>query len=249
MARSKRAGIRRVRSPRGFCLTVFGRLPAVSTASSGGHPNMRTLRPKNVDLFPGPARRGRDGSSCRRRPVPRIRDHERAHPRRDGEASSSAASSSCGMGRSPRCRRTRRLDASGRRIDAGGEDCDAQVSSTRIATSYRATRSSGLRSARPKELQAYLDAGFTTVLSAIDPPQLLEARKRGFRKASSRGRGCSPGTMISIGWPRRRRLLRPASVAAGGAPGGPPGGPRMDPARTDPARGLLPRRARTRHSA
>jgi hypothetical protein len=29
-----------------------------------------------------------------------------------------------------------------------------------------------------RELQEFLDAGFTTVLGAIDPPQLIEARKR-----------------------------------------------------------------------
>ena len=30
----------------------------------------------------------------------------------------------------------------------------------------------------PAQLQEFLDAGFTTVLSAIDPPQINEARKR-----------------------------------------------------------------------
>jgi imidazolonepropionase-like amidohydrolase len=68
------------------------------------------------------------------------------------------------------------------------------------------------------QMQEFLDAGFTTVLSAIDAPQILEARQQ-----------------IAAGTMRGPRLFAGAFVpVAGAAPGaGPPAG---DPARTDPAR-------------
>ncbi|MCX7035148.1 MAG: amidohydrolase family protein [Proteobacteria bacterium] len=75
-----------------------------------------------------------------------------------------------------------------------------------------------------RELQQFLDAGFTTVLGAIDPPQLLEARKR-IDAGTLKGPRLFVGTMVPL---------------AGFAP--PPPGPRpafTDPARTDPARAPL----------
>jgi enamidase len=70
------------------------------------------------------------------------------------------------------------------------------------------------------QLQEFLDAGFTTVLSAIDAPQILEARKR-VADGDLQGPRLFAGTIVPL---------------AGAAPGGASGGPRGDPARTDPAR-------------
>jgi imidazolonepropionase-like amidohydrolase len=69
------------------------------------------------------------------------------------------------------------------------------------------------------QMQEFLDAGFTTVLSPIDPPQVLEVRKR-------IADGAMPGP----------RLFAAAFLPVAGAiPGaGAPAG--EDPARTDPAR-------------
>src|SRR5215831_1287425 len=72
----------------------------------------------------------------------------------------------------------------------------------------------------PKQLQEFLDAGFTTVLAAIDPPQAIEARKR-----------------IDAGQMKGPRLYVGSFLPVAGATGPPPNG---DPARTDPARGALP---------
>jgi imidazolonepropionase-like amidohydrolase len=75
-----------------------------------------------------------------------------------------------------------------------------------------------------RQLQQFLDAGFTTVLGAIDPPQLLEARKR-IDAGTLKGPRLFVGTMVPL---------------AGFGP--PPPGPRpafTDPARTDPARAPL----------
>jgi imidazolonepropionase-like amidohydrolase len=72
----------------------------------------------------------------------------------------------------------------------------------------------------PKQLQEFLDAGFTTVLCAIDPVQAIEARKR-----------------IEAGQIKGPRLYVGAFLPVAGATGPPPNG---DPARTDPARDPLP---------
>ena len=72
----------------------------------------------------------------------------------------------------------------------------------------------------PQQLQAFLDAGFTTVLAAIDPPQAIEARKR-----------------IDAGQMKGPRLYVGTFLPLAGATGPPPNG---DPARTDPARGPYP---------
>jgi imidazolonepropionase-like amidohydrolase len=73
----------------------------------------------------------------------------------------------------------------------------------------------------PQQMQEFLDAGFTTVLAAIDPPPAIEAKKR-IDAGTMKGPRLYVGTILP--------------VAGGGAP--PPGG--GDPARTDPARGPLP---------
>ena len=72
----------------------------------------------------------------------------------------------------------------------------------------------------PQQLQEFLDAGFTTVLAAIDPPQAIEARKR-----------------IEAGQMKGPRLYVGVFLPVAGATGPPPNG---DPARTDPARGPFP---------
>lgn len=71
-----------------------------------------------------------------------------------------------------------------------------------------------------QQMQEFLQAGFTTVLCAIDPAQAIEARKR-----------------IAAGQMKGPRLYVGAFLPVAGAAGPPPNG---DPARTDPARGPLP---------
>jgi imidazolonepropionase-like amidohydrolase len=72
----------------------------------------------------------------------------------------------------------------------------------------------------PQQMQDFLEAGFTTVLCAIDPTQAIEARKR-----------------IEAGQMKGPRLYVGAFMPVAGATGPPPKG---DPARTDPARGPVP---------
>jgi len=71
-----------------------------------------------------------------------------------------------------------------------------------------------------QQFQEFLEAGFTTVLAAIDPPQVIEARKR-----------------IEAGQMKGPRLYVGTFIPVAGPTGPPPNG---DPARTDPARGPLP---------
>jgi imidazolonepropionase-like amidohydrolase len=73
---------------------------------------------------------------------------------------------------------------------------------------------------RAPQLQEFLDAGFTTVLAAIDPPPAIEARKR-----------------IEAGQMKGPRLYVGMFLPVAGPTGPPPNG---DPARTDPARGPFP---------
>jgi imidazolonepropionase-like amidohydrolase len=70
------------------------------------------------------------------------------------------------------------------------------------------------------QFQEFLDAGFTTVLAAIDPVQAIEARKK-----------------IEAGQMKGPRLYVGAFIPLAGPTGPPPNG---DPARTDPARGPVP---------
>lgn len=122
--------------------------------------------------------------------------------------------------------------ASGRRIDAGGKTVmPGFVDAHRHLVQGNPVQ--WLDERAPRELQAFLDAGFTTVLSAIDPPQVLEARKR-IQQGQLKGPRLFAGTMVPLAG-----VARPPAGAAPPAGGG-GGGPRMDPARTDPARGPLP---------
>jgi imidazolonepropionase-like amidohydrolase len=107
---------------------------------------------------------------------------------------------------------------SGRRINAGGKT----VMPGFIDSHRHLIQGDGaqwLSDRAAAQMQELLDAGFTTVLSAIDAPQILEARKQ-IADASMRGPRLFAGTFLPL---------------AGAAPGG--GGPGGDPARTDPARG------------
>ena len=81
----------------------------------------------------------------------------------------------------------------------------------------------------PQQMQEFLDAGFTTVLAAIDPPQAIEARKR-----------------IEAGKMKGPRLYVGTFMPVAGPHGPPPNG---DPARTDPARGPFRHDARARNPA
>src|SRR5690606_29006879 len=69
------------------------------------------------------------------------------------------------------------------------------------------------------QLQEFLNAGFTTVLSAIDAPQILEARRR-----------------VQEGEMQGPRLFAAAFLPLAGQAGGGGGGPQGDPARTDTSR-------------
>jgi len=110
----------------------------------------------------------------------------------------------------------------GRTIDAGGKTVMPGLidAHRHIVTGNAAT---WLTQTAPKQMQEFLDAGFTTVLAAIDPVQAIEARKR-IDAGQMKGPRLYVGTFMA--------------VAGAAAPTGPP--PSGDPARTDPARGPLP---------
>lgn len=114
----------------------------------------------------------------------------------------------------------RTIDARGRTVMPGLIDAHRHL--------VRGDPAQWLEQRAPQELQAFLDAGFTTVLSAIDPPQILEARKR-----------------VKEGKLKGPRLFAGAFIPLAGfvPPAGGGGGPRSDPARTDPARGPIPPQA------
>lgn len=110
------------------------------------------------------------------------------------------------------------IDARGRTVMPGYIDAHRHV--------VKGNAAEWLDKSAARELQQFLDAGFTTVLGAIDPPQLLEARKR-IEAGTLKGPRLFVGTMIPL---------------AGFAPPPPSTGPRpqyTDPARTDPARAPL----------
>ena len=104
----------------------------------------------------------------------------------------------------------------GRRIDAGGKTVmPGFIDAHRHLVTGDPTK--WLTDTAPQELQEFLDAGFTTVLSAIDPPPLLEAKRQ-----------------IEAGTLRGPRLFAGSFVPLAGATG--PRG-EDDPARTDASRG------------
>lgn len=112
--------------------------------------------------------------------------------------------------------------AAGRSIDAGGRT----VMPGFIDAHRHLIEGDGaewLAERAPAELQQFLEAGFTTVLSAIDAPQILEARDR-----------------VASGTLRGPRLFAAAFMPLAG-PSGPP--PQGDPARSDASRTERPTRA------
>lgn len=109
----------------------------------------------------------------------------------------------------------------GRTIDAGGKT----VMPGFIDSHRHLVQGDGaqwLAQTAAKQMQEFLDAGFTTVASLIDPPQVLEARNR-IRDGKMRGPRLYAGALIPV-----------SGLAF--APG-------SDPARTDPSRGPLPPQA------
>jgi imidazolonepropionase-like amidohydrolase len=109
--------------------------------------------------------------------------------------------------------------AAGRTIDAGGKTAMPGLidAHRHIVTGDPAQ---WLAQRATQQFQEFLEAGFTTVLCAIDPPQAIEARKR-----------------IEAGQMKGPRLYVGSFIPVAGPTGPPPNG---DPARTDPARGPLP---------
>jgi len=124
---------------------------------------------------------------------------------RDGKiVSASATAPAAGAGRT--------IDAGGKTVMPGLIDAHRHIVTGNAAT--------WLTQTAPQQLQEFLDAGFTTVLAAIDPVQAIEARKR-----------------IEAGQMKGPRLYVGTFIPVAGATGPPANG---DPARTDPARGPLP---------
>jgi imidazolonepropionase-like amidohydrolase len=104
----------------------------------------------------------------------------------------------------------------GRTIDAGGKTVMPGLidAHRHIVTG---NQSEWLEKTAPKEMQEFLDAGFTTLLCALEPQPAVEARNR-----------------INKGQLKGPRLYVAAFQAVQGGPPAPP--PAEDPARTDPAR-------------
>src|SRR5215475_10532924 len=124
---------------------------------------------------------------------------------RDGKISSvSATAPAAGGGRT--------INAGGKTVMPGFIDAHRHIV-TGDPAQWLAQRSA-------QQFQEFLEAGFTTVLCAIDPPQAIEARKR-----------------IEAGQMKGPRLYVGSFIPVAGATGPPPNG---DPARTDPARAPLP---------
>ncbi|MEN9705782.1 MAG: hypothetical protein RLZZ393_1661 [Pseudomonadota bacterium] len=107
------------------------------------------------------------------------------------------------------------IDAKGRTVMPGYIDAHRHV--------VKGNPAEWLEKSAARELQEFLDAGFTTVLGAIDPPQLLEARRR-IEAGNLKGPRLYVGTMIPLAG-----QLPPPPAPPGGRIG-------TDPARTDPAR-------------
>jgi enamidase len=124
---------------------------------------------------------------------------------RDGKISSVSATTPSAAG-------GRTINAGGRTVMPGFIDAHRHIV-TGDPAQWLAQRA-------PQQFQEFLEAGFTTVLCAIDPPQAIEARKR-----------------IAAGQMKGPRLYVGAFLPVAGPTGPPPNG---DPARTDPARGPLP---------
>jgi imidazolonepropionase-like amidohydrolase len=124
---------------------------------------------------------------------------------RDGKIASVSATAPAASG-------GRTIDAGGKTVMPGLVDGHRHIV-TGNAADWLAQRA-------PQQLREFLEAGFTTVLAAIDPPPAIEARR-----------------LIEAGKLQGPRLFVGSIVPVAG-PSGPP--PKGDPARTDPARGPLP---------
>lgn len=121
---------------------------------------------------------------------------------RDGKIAAVAAGA-------PRSAAGRRLDAGGKTVMPGLIDAHRHL--------VTGDPSKWLADTAPKELQDFLDAGFTTVLSAIDPLPIIRAKHD-----------------IEQGELKGPRLFTGAFIPVAGASGPPAPG---DPARTDASRG------------
>jgi imidazolonepropionase-like amidohydrolase len=109
--------------------------------------------------------------------------------------------------------------ASGRTINAGGKTVmPGLIDAHRHIVTGDAAQ--WLTQKAPQQMQEFLQAGFTTVLAAIDPTPVIEARKK-IEAGAMKGPRLYVGTFLPLA-----------------APSGPP--PSGDPARTDPARGPVP---------
>lgn len=104
------------------------------------------------------------------------------------------------------------IDAGGKTVMPGFVDAHRHVIAGNPGT--------WLRERAPAQLQEFLDAGFTTVLAAIDAPPILEAREL-VKSGALQGPRLFAGTFLPVAAP---------------SPNAPPPQP-GDPARTDPARG------------
>jgi imidazolonepropionase-like amidohydrolase len=124
---------------------------------------------------------------------------------RDGRIASVAAGSQSVAG-------VQVIDAGGRTVMPGFVEGHRHVITGNPAT-WLAERA-------PAQLQEFLDAGFTTVLAAIDGPPIIEARER-IKRGELQGPRIFAGTFLPVAAPD---------------PNAPPPQP-GDPARTDPARG------------
>ena len=123
---------------------------------------------------------------------------------RDGKIASVSAAAPAGGGVT--------INANGKTVMPGLIDAHRHIV-TGNAADWLAQRA-------PQQLQEFLEAGFTTVLAAIDPPPAIEARKR-IEAGQLKGPRLFVGTILPVAGPT-----------------GPP--PQGDPARTDPARGPFP---------
>jgi imidazolonepropionase-like amidohydrolase len=106
----------------------------------------------------------------------------------------------------------RTIDARGRTVMPGFVDAHRHVVTGNPAE--------WLEKTAPRQLQEFLDAGFTTVLGAIDPPQLIEARRR-IEGGQMKGPRLFVGQIV----PLAAAIPPPGTARVAG-----------DPARTDPAR-------------
>jgi imidazolonepropionase-like amidohydrolase len=117
----------------------------------------------------------------------------------------------------PPARAGRTIDANGRTVMPGFIDAHRHI--------IQGNGDEWLAGRAAAQMQEFLAAGFTTVVSNIDAPQLLEARRR-----------------IDAGEMTGPRIFAAAFLPLA-APTGGGGGGGGDPARTDPSRGAPPREA------